>query len=535
MNNLKFYYLGITPNSFKLREVTPAFVKHQLKNLKIKKSTGVDNIGPRFLNDGADALTGIITHLINLSIKNKIVPKCTKGAKVTPLFKKNNKLEIGNYRPVSVLTSISKILEKAIHSQVENYCKSKNVIYPLQSGFRDKYSTTTCLIHLHDYIRREIEKGNYVGMVMLDVQKAFDSVDHNMLCEKIRLLGIEPEWFKSYLSNRKQRVLVNGVYSSDQIIKCGVPQGSILGPWCYLVYCNDMTTCTKSKMIMYADDTILLVSQKNLNHVSEHLSTEMKNCFHWLVNNRLSMHKGKTEALILSSKRKRHLTKNFHIKLDEHTIKPSEAVKYLGLTINSTLSGEEIVASIVSKSVARLKFLYRQSKALDRKTRTLLCKALIMCHFDYAIAAWHQALSKGLKTKLQVAQNKVVRFALDLGPRTHIGQNELDRVGILSVNDRARQLMLNQMYDISRGTAPSYLKDEFKFQVNYYNTRSEDKNFKVPFAKGISQYNFSVTGAREWNDLPPNVKKLQSKDTFKKAVKIYLKTQAHAKELSEYV
>ena len=124
---------------------------------------------------------------------------------------------------------------------------------------------------------------------MLDVQKAFDSVDHNMLCEKIRLMGIEPDWFKSYLSGRKQRVLVNGVYSSDQIIKSGVPQGSILGLWCYLVYCNDMITCTKSNMIVYADDTILLVSNNNLNQVSKLLSNEMKNCYHWLVNNRLSI------------------------------------------------------------------------------------------------------------------------------------------------------------------------------------------------------------------------------------------------------
>ena len=285
----------------------------------------------------------------------------------------------------------------------------------------------------------------------------------------------------------------------------------------------------------YADDTILLVSNNNLNQVSKLLSNEMKNCYHWLVNNRLSMHKGKTEALILSSNRKRHLTRDFYIKLDEHIIKPSKTVKYLGLTINSTLSGEEIVTSIVNKSVARLKFLYRHSKALDNKTRTLLCKALIMCNFDYAIAAWHQALSKKLKEKLQVTQNKIVRFALDLGPRAHIGQNELDRIGILSVNDRARQLMLNQMYDISNGTAPSYLKNDFKLQVNHYNTRSEDKNFKVPYAKGISQYNFTTAGAKEWNDLHINVKNSPSKTTFKKAVKTYLKAQAHLKESSQCI
>jgi retron-type reverse transcriptase len=152
---------------------------------------------------------------------------------------------------------------------------------------------------------------------MLDVQKAFDSVDHHLLCEKIRLAGMEPDWFRSYLSNRKQTVCVNGVFSSQKTIQCGVPQGSILGPLCYLLYCNDMPSCVKCKMIMYADDTILIVSHKNLDQLSNILSDELSHCFHWLANNRLSMHKGKTEALIISTKRKQHHTKDYQIKHEE--------------------------------------------------------------------------------------------------------------------------------------------------------------------------------------------------------------------------
>ena len=127
-------------------------------------------------------------------------------------------------------------------------------------------------------------------MVMLDVQKAFDSVDHAMLCEKIRLLGIDPTWFRSYLSLRSQVVSINNVTSESQTIKSGVPQGSILGPWCYLVFCNDITTSVSCKTILYADDTILLVTGPNLALIAQDLASEINNCYHWLTNNRLAMH-----------------------------------------------------------------------------------------------------------------------------------------------------------------------------------------------------------------------------------------------------
>ena len=536
-NCQKFYRkLGVTPGLFKIKEVRSVYINKQLKNININKSTGLDDIGPRFLNDGADALTPLVTFLINLSIRQKIVPTCTKRAKVTPIHKKNSKLEVGNYRPISILPTISKILEKAVHSQVEHHCKNNNLIYHLQSGFRPSHSTSTCLTYLHDQVRKEIEKGNYVGLIMLDVQKAFDSVNHQHLCEKIKLAGIEPDWFISYLQNRKQTVFANGVSSSEQNIKCGVPQGSILGPWCYLIYCNDLPVSVKSStVILYADDTILLFSDKSLDKVREILVEDMSSCFHWLSDNRLAMHKGKTEMLVFSSKRKRHNTKNFTINHDGHTISPSKVVKYLGLPLNCVLSGEEIVTSVVSKVTTRLKFLYRHREHLTFMPRKILAQALILSHFDYSIGAWYMALNKKHQEALQIAQNKIVRFVLDLGPRSHIGQNELDRVGLLCVKDRARQLILHTMYDVYRSTAPSYLCSTFQHNRNRYCTRSKDANFIVPRCKTIASKNFNVVGAQEWNALHHGVKTLPSKSTFKKAVKSFLKTQAHSKANSDFL
>ena len=372
---------------------------------------------------------------------------------------------------------------------------------------------------------------------MLDVQKAFDSVDHTMLCEKIRLLGIEPDWFQSYLFNRKQTVSINNVLSSEQTIQCGVPQGSILGPWCYLVYSNDISTCVSCKLLMYADDTILLSSHKDLSKVSSELSKEVSNCYHWLCNNKLSMHMGKTEVIVLSSKRKRHLTKNVSIQCHNDIIKSTNTVKYLGLTIDQTLSGEPTVYSILNKCTARLKFMFRHCNALDVNCRKLLYSALVQCHFDYAASAWYMGISQYLKRRLQTAQNKAVRFILNLGPRTHVGQSERNMLGYLNTNDRVQQLMSSHMFNIFNDVAPSYLGEKFVRVggVHRHNTRNSEFNVIVPRVQGPEKYNFSYQGVKVWNDLPSSIKGVQTKSVFKEAIKQYYINRTLSVESSEFI
>ena len=288
-------------------------------------------------------------------------------------------------------------------------------------------------------------------------------------------------------------------------------------------------------MIIYADDTILITSNQDLKAVQDELGDELQKCYRWLTDNKLSMHKGKTEALVITSKKKQHKTQNFAISIGNYTTNSSKEVKYLGLTINNSLSGDEIVNSIVSKTTNRLKFLYRHRELLNSETRKLLAKSLIFCHFDYAIAAWYMSLSLANKKRLQVAQNKAVRFMLNLGSREHIGQNELDRVGLLCVNDRARQIILHLMYDIFRESAPEYLYKQFHRNNSKYITRSNPNSFIIPRTRGIAEFNFNVVGAQEWNNLPNNIKLSSSKALYKKLVRSFLKTQAHNRENSEYV
>ena len=289
---------------------------------------------------------------MNVSITTNVVPKEFKAARVRPLFKKNSRLDVGNYRPVSILCIASKLLEKAVYTQLESYLKEKNILYDFQSGFRGPFSTDTCLIHLTDYIRNQLSGGNYTGLVLLDLQKAFDTVDHVILCKKLQAMGITSvDWFKSYLNCRTQIVNVNQVDSDPLSVSCGVPQGSILGPLLFLCYVNDMASSVDCKLLLYADDSALLVSGKDPDCIADKLGKELESCRQWLVDNKLSLHLGKTECMLFGTKRKLKKVESFTVTCGGESLKSTKSAKYLGVTLDESLTGENIAWEVIKKLV----------------------------------------------------------------------------------------------------------------------------------------------------------------------------------------
>ena len=523
----KNHYLskGIAPGNFNLKPVSTDYVYRELCNINPQKSTGLDQIFPRFLKDGAKQLAPILQHIINLSISKCTVPKDQKHAKVTPLFNKNDKLEVSNYRPISVLNSVSKLLEKCVYDQVQSYLSKHNVIYGYQSGFRPGFSTETCLIYLTDFIKENVSKGLYVGTLLLDVQKAFDSVNHDILCEKIKAIGIDPSWFKSYLSERLQTVTLNGVQSTPMEITCGVPQGSLLGPLLYLIYSNDMEIAVKRKLLLYADDSIILVCHKDPKVISKYLSEELHSVNNWLIDNKLSLHVGKTECILFGSKRKLNRVNDFQVTYRGHIIKGSNSVKYLGVILDQDLSGISMVSKIIPKAIGKLKFLYRYGDCLNTELRRKLCNALIQCHLDYCCTSWYSSLSQKMKQKLQITQNKVVRYILKFGPRSHIGQSELDTLKYLRIQDRVSQQRLNIVYKIKNGTSPQYLCQNFRQinEVHGRNTRSNAKrNYFVQHVNSVNKTSFHFSAIQDWNYLPLQIKEQKTYAGFKSNVKRFL-------------
>ncbi len=289
-----------------------------------------------------------------------------KSAKVKPLFKNKDRSDVCNYRPISILSIVSKILERAVYNKLESFLVKNNILYEYQSGVR---GTDSCLIHLTDHIRAQTSRGMFTGMIMLDLQKAFDTVDHDIICRKLLEMGVESvEWFRSYLSDRTQSVHVNDARSDSRSVVCGVPQGSILGPLLFLAYINDMSTSISSfcKLILYADDSAILFSHKDPSYISQVLGKELENCSKWLIDNKLSLHLGKTECILFGSKKKLSKIQNFTISCNGQEIKSTSTVKYLGSFLDSDLSGTSIVDSILSKVNSRIKFLYRQQSFLNK-------------------------------------------------------------------------------------------------------------------------------------------------------------------------
>ena len=228
-----------------------------MKGLNTSKAGGVDNLSVKFLKNGVHVLARPTSQLSNISIKLNSFPRCCEIAKVKPLFKKSSQ----NYRPISLLPLLSKIIEGIVHDQTEEFLSNRKPLYRFQSGFLKNYSTNTCLGHLTDKITTGFEKGLFTGMILIDLQKAFYTIDHHILLKKMKHLGFSKNtiiWIKSYLWEQNFKISINTSYSSPSILSCGVPQGSILGPLLFLLYTNDLPQAVISDSLLYADGTCIV-------------------------------------------------------------------------------------------------------------------------------------------------------------------------------------------------------------------------------------------------------------------------------------
>ena len=236
---------------------------------------------------------------------------------------------------------------------------NNKLLYEFQSGFRSNYSSDTCLIHLCDFIRQECDQGKYTGMVTLDLQKAFDTVNHAILLAKMKALGMTTDavnWFQSYLSDRQQIVDVNGILSNAKDVTCGVPQGSILGPLLFLIYVNDMPGAVKCKLLLYADDSALMVSGRNVTEIETTLTVELNSIHKWLVDNKLSLHLGKTNTILFGSKKRIQQNNSIQVKCNGNDIESKQQVTYLGLTLDQSISGNTIADKVVLQCSNKVNF-----------------------------------------------------------------------------------------------------------------------------------------------------------------------------------
>ena len=270
LNIIKINYLNYYKNIQKkitFQIIQTRYIPDLLKSCDKNKAAGIDDLSGRFLEDGADTLTIPITQFCNLFIKFSRFPKGCKVTKLKPLYKTDTKTDLKNFRPISLLPIVSKITEKVIHDQTMNYLTENNILCRHQSVFRKNHSTYTSLAYFFDC-------GLLTGMILIDLQKPFDTINHDILLKKIFALRFSDRsinWFQSYLSNRSFRVNVQGKYSCIAKIDCGVPQGSILGPLLFLLYVNNMKQAVDCDLFLYVDDSCLVYQYKDVKAIERNL------------------------------------------------------------------------------------------------------------------------------------------------------------------------------------------------------------------------------------------------------------------------
>jgi hypothetical protein len=286
-----------------------------------------------------------------------------------------------------------------------------------------------------------------------------------------------------------------------------------------------MKSAVRCKLLLYADDSVLLVSDKSVKSIEKILIEELHNINKWLVENKLSLHLGKTESILFGSKQKINKSPKLNIKYNGTQIESKPTVKYLGSELDQYMSGEDMAQKSIKRISSRTKFLSRKSKYLDRETMKMLASALVQCHFDYACTSWYSSLTKKTQNKLQVSQNKLIRNILKLEVQTHLAHCHFKELNWLPVGKRVTQIKLGHVHQIVNGTAPSYLLDYFTAvrDRHNFNTRHSQVARVVPrYNSLVGKKGFRYTGATEWNLLPTSALTIVLKSNFKKYVKQHL-------------
>ena len=517
-----------TDGKFELLQVSNAFVLKEIENMSDDKATGNDGISCRILKMARFIIADSLTCLINRSITTGYVPKGWKEARVIPIYKTGDMSTPNNYRPISVLPIVSKILEKAVHFQLFEFLDKNDILFPNQSGFRPLHSTATALMKLVNQWSSNIDNNKLTGVAFIDLRKAFDTVDHNILLNKLEAIGCSDtsiKWFRSYLSNREQMVCFKGVMSRSSKVLMGVPQGSILGPLLFSLYINSLPKCINDGIIdMYADDTTLTVSGSNVSEVEQKLTKGMENILSWVTKNRLVLNADKTNVMLIGKGSVVNNVTDFSVAVNGSILKRVKVAKCLGVMIDDELRWTEQVEKVIKTAQKNISVIKRAKSYVPTRSLKLLYNAIVLPHFDYCSSVWSERFQRQT-LKLQKVQKRAARVIL--GEGFDIPSNDMfSRLGWMPIQTRFQFGRAVMMYKCLHDMAPTYLKKDL-FHVSSrhdHNTRQAERNaLCVPkFRTDTYKHSPLVSGIRTWNQLENSVKGSSTLNSFKYALKVFL-------------
>ena len=497
------------PNSFSFEPTTHNEVINIINTLKPKTSSGYDQINPKLLVKTTRSIALPLTYISNLSLQTGIFPNDMKLAKVIPIFKSKDPHNFSNYRPISLLPTFSKILEKIVHKRLYKYLLLHDLLCLSQYGFQRHLNTEQAILEFQDRIVKYMSAKKWCSSIFLDLSKAFDCLDHNVLFSKLRNLGIRGiplSWFKSYLSNRSQFVDFNGVKSNKKKITCGVPQGSILGPLLFLVYINDIVhTLDNCNSILFADDTTLLFADTDFDNLVTTMNQNIDKVYKWFCLNKLSLNIDKTNYVIFHDPRKKFPSKSC-VKIDNREIANTTNTKFLGVYIDENMSWKTHCNIIANKCAKTLAILHRLKHYLPQHTLATIYHSLFVSHISYGISAFGNINSKELK-RLKILQKKAIRVITNSKYNSHTGYL-FKRTENLTLHDLFRQSCCKLYQKSKMGLLKPYFSNELttNSMVHSYETRQANdihqRNIQTPIQSQLINSKVFTS----WNKLPDSLK-----------------------------
>ena len=426
---------------------------------------------------------------------------------------------IKNCRPVSVLPFFSKIFEKVMYNRVSDFITKHKILYELQFGFRKEHSTAMALTVLNDKISSSLDNGDHVLGVFLDFSKAFDCVNHKILLTKLECYGIRGialQWFRSYLTNRKQYVVYNNINSNLRDITCGVPQGSILGPLLFLLYINDITNAsTKLFPILYADDSNVFLSGKDITKLVDTMNEELIKLVKWVEINKLSLNIPKTQCMVFSLN---NVIIEGKVVVKGNPVCVVKSTKFLGVLIDSKLEWKQHINYIKGKIAKALGILCKARRLLNTSTLRTVYYSFLFPYLCYCIEVWGAARKKHI-SPLIVQHKRAIRMISFAGYREH-SLPLFRKLNLLTLKELYMQRVGLFMFKYYHHKLPPAFLNMFQTNNSFHNyTTRSGHCLSVPRSR-ITCFNQSirVKGVIIWNDIIKNVQINTSLMVYKQAL-----------------
>ena len=499
-------------NSFFFKPITTADILAHIQQLNVNKCAGPEEIPIRVIKMSSPVIAPILELLFNKCLTNGSFPRSLKIGKIVPIHKKGPKNECCNYRPITLLSPLSKIFEKCIYKQMYTYLEKYNLLTPNQFGFRQNCSTSLAVRQLYDNFLESLDKKKITCSVFIDLSKAFDTVDHEILLKKLLrygFRGLPLQLIQSYLTNRNQYAFVNGTKSNLRRVKCGVPQGSTLGPLLFLIYVNDLPYVSDFTTKLFADDTVLTMANSCMRTLQHDVNKELTKIDEWMRLNKLSLNYSKTKYMLITNKTKSEDLINGNITIGKHKIEQVTQIKYLGVTFDNKLTWKPHIQEICSKLSSGSWAILKLRQYIDLQTLKAVYFSLIYSHLQYCISAWGLAHADALNP-LEKLHKRIIRNMTNSPYREHTTPLFF-KLNLLKIHDICNLEIAKNMFQIkNKMTQHDSQIFHLATHIHKHRTRfSSRENYFIPRKRTeYGKKSFSFMGPKVWQIVPDELKLL---------------------------